>query len=145
MLSAGSAAGRAAGFPARSPLEEAYPVGVTLPRAAASTVDSRFVVRHLHEAKRLGPYPFLSAAATAGNMGAQSYRNGKAYFLDPKTREISDHDPGWAAMWERTSRAGAEPRHVPGWEAGDRGSKIEALEQMRLGGPWVDGKPPEVN
>ena len=88
--------------------------------------------------------PDLGAAAvTLVNLGAQSYRNGKAYFLNPQTREITDRDPGWAQRWEQMSKARAEPFHVPGWEAGDRGSALETLEQMELGGPWVDGRPPE--
>ena len=68
-----------------------------------------------------------AAAVTAVNMGARSYREGKAFFLNTDTREISDRDPGWAARWEQMSRDGAQPFHVPGWEGGDKGSTIETL------------------
>jgi hypothetical protein len=88
--------------------------------------------------------PDLGAAAvTTVNLGARSYREGKVQFLNPETREISTVDPGWSKKWEEMSRAGAEPNHVPGWRAGDRGSRLETLEHMRLGGPWVNGKAPE--
>ncbi|MCB9385025.1 MAG: Gfo/Idh/MocA family oxidoreductase [Bryobacterales bacterium] len=88
--------------------------------------------------------PDLGAAAvTTVNLGARSYREGKVQFLNTETREISTTDPGWAAKWEKMSRAGAAPNHVPGWRAGESGSRLDTLEHMRLGGPWVDGKAPE--
>ena len=88
--------------------------------------------------------PELGAAAVATvNLGARSYKEGKAFFLDPATRIATDRDPGWAKKWERMSHSGSRPNHVPGWSAGDRGSTLETLDHMRLGGPWVDGKAPE--
>jgi predicted dehydrogenase len=88
--------------------------------------------------------PDLGAAAVATvNLGARSYREGKAFFLDPDTRRISDTDPGWARQWEQMSKQRAKPRHVPGWEAGDKGSLLASPEYMRLAGPWIGGKPPE--
>ena len=88
--------------------------------------------------------PDLGAAAvTTVNLGARSYREGNVQFLNPETREISTVDPGWSEKWEKMSRAGAAPNHVPGWRAGERGSRLETLDHMRLGGPWIDGKAPE--
>ena len=87
--------------------------------------------------------PDLGAAAiSVVILGAQSYRNGVVYFVDPETREISTTDPGWAAKWEQMSVAGAKPNHIPGWKAGDFGSLQKAPEYMKLGGPWEDGKDP---
>lgn len=87
--------------------------------------------------------PDLGAAAIAVViLGAQSYRNGEVYFVDPNTREISTKDPGWADKWEKLSQQRAKPRHIPGWEAGDFGSTLKEPEYMNLGGPWVDGKDP---
>ena len=87
--------------------------------------------------------PDLGAAAIAVvTLGAQSYRDGKIFFLDPETRAISNDDPGWAKKWEQLSASRSEPRHIPGWRAGDYGSKLTEPEYMNLGGPWIDGKDP---
>lgn len=86
--------------------------------------------------------PDLGAAAmSVVNLGAQSYRQGKVFFVD-EDRNISDQDPGWAAKWEARSAAGGPAVHIPGWKAGDYGSKQTDPEYMNLGGPWVDGKEP---
>ena len=86
--------------------------------------------------------PDLGAAAMAVvNLGAQSYRKGKVFFLD-ENRSISTEDPGWAKQWEELSKARAEPKHIPGWTAGDYGSEQNDPDWMELGGPWVDGKDP---
>ncbi|GAA5510738.1 Gfo/Idh/MocA family oxidoreductase [Novipirellula caenicola] len=87
--------------------------------------------------------PDLGAAAIAVvNLGAESYRQGKVFFVDPETREISTTDPGWAKKWEQLSEARANPKHIPGWNAGDFGSKLVEPEYMNLAGPWIDGKDP---
>ncbi len=87
--------------------------------------------------------PDLGAAAMAVvNLGAQSYRKGKVFFVDADKREISTEDPGWAAKWEKLSLARAEPRHIPGWTAGDFGSTLVEPDYMKFGGPWTDGKDP---
>ncbi len=87
--------------------------------------------------------PDLGAAAMAVvNLGAQSYRQGKVFFLDAKKREISTDDPGWARNWESMSAARAEPHHIAGWKAGDYGSTLVDPEYMKYGGPWIDGKDP---
>ena len=87
--------------------------------------------------------PDLGAAAIAVvNLGAKSYREGKVFFLDTEKREISTDDPGWASKWEKLSAARGDARHIPGWTAGDFGSKLVEPEYMNLGGPWRDGKDP---
>lgn len=87
--------------------------------------------------------PDLGAAAIAVViLGAQSYRNGEVYFINPETREISTKDPGWAKQWETLSAARANPKHIPGWKAGDFGSTLNDPEYMKYAGPWVDGKDP---
>ena len=86
--------------------------------------------------------PDLGAAAMAVvNLGAQSYRKGKVFFLG-EDRSISTEDPGWAKQWEDLSKARSEAKHIPGWTAGDYGSKLIAPDWMELGGPWIDGKDP---
>ena len=88
--------------------------------------------------------PHLGAAAiTTVILGAKSYREGKAYFIDPKTLAISDSDPGWAKGWEQISHDRGQPRHIPGWNAGEHGSTLEEPDYMKLAGPWIDGQPPE--
>ncbi|SMP69379.1 Predicted dehydrogenase [Neorhodopirellula lusitana] len=87
--------------------------------------------------------PDLGAAAIAVvNLGAQSYRNGKVYFLEDGSRQISTEDPGWAKKWEDLSVAGGPAKHIPGWKAGDYGSTQDAPEHMKFAGPWIDGKDP---
>ncbi len=87
--------------------------------------------------------PDLGAAAMAVvNLGAQSYRQGKVYFVDGEKREISTNDPGWAKKWEDLSSARGEPKHIPGWTAGDFGSKLIDPSYMEFAGPWIDGKDP---
>ncbi|QDT09596.1 Gfo/Idh/MocA family protein [Planctomycetes bacterium K23_9] len=90
--------------------------------------------------------PDLGAAAIAVViLGAQSYRNGEVYFINQETREISTKDPGWAKQWEDLSEKRADVRHIPGWKAGDFGSKLIEPEYMDLAGPWVDGKDPSAS
>ena len=86
--------------------------------------------------------PDLGAAAMAVvNLGAQSYRQGKVFFVD-EDRTISNEDPGWSDAWEQRSLAGGPVPHIPGWNAGDYGSTLDEPEYMRYGGPWIDGKDP---
>ena len=87
--------------------------------------------------------PDLGAAAMAVvNLGAQSYRKGEVFFVDPPSRQISTTDPGWAEKWERKSAAREAPNHIPGWNAGDFGSRLDEPEYMKEAGPWVDGTDP---
>jgi len=89
--------------------------------------------------------PDLGAAAmSVVNLGAQSYREGKVFFVDDE-HQISTEDPGWAAKWEARSAAGGPVAHIPGWNAGDYGSKQNSPEHMKYGGPWVDGRDPAAS
>ncbi|MEM6979564.1 MAG: Gfo/Idh/MocA family oxidoreductase [Planctomycetota bacterium] len=86
--------------------------------------------------------PDLGAAAMAVvNLGAQSYRAGKVFFVD-QDRQILTTDPGWAAKWEQRSAQGGPAVHIPGWDAGDYGSDQRDPDYMKLGGPWIDGREP---
>ncbi|MEZ6138662.1 MAG: Gfo/Idh/MocA family oxidoreductase [Pirellulaceae bacterium] len=88
--------------------------------------------------------PELGAAAlTTVILGARSYREGKAFFVDQDTLEVREADASWAKQWEQRSHERGSPNHIPGWEAGDRGSVLEEPDHMKLAGPWIDGKPPE--
>ena len=90
--------------------------------------------------------PDLGAAAiVVVNLGARSYREGKVFHFDPESMKVSDGDGSWAAKWEKMSMSSAKPNHIPGWTAGDSGSTLEEPDYMKLGGPWVGGKPPEGN
>ncbi len=88
--------------------------------------------------------PDLGAAAIAVvNLGARSYREGKAFQFDTDRMKVSEADSSWASRWEKMSQDRAKPRHIPGWQAGDHGSLLEEPDYMKLAGPWIDGKPPE--
>ena len=87
--------------------------------------------------------PELGAAAIMiVNLAVRSYREGKVFHVD-RGGNVSDGNPSWAERWEKLSKAHAEPRHVPGWHAGDAGSVLHPPEYQKLAGPWIDGKPPE--
>lgn len=92
--------------------------------------------------------PDLGAAAvTTVILGAQSYRNGMCYYFDRETGPVNAfeaHQKGasWAQQWERMSANRDQPRHIPGWNAGDYGSTLEEPNYMQLAGPWKDGNPP---
>jgi predicted dehydrogenase len=87
--------------------------------------------------------PDLGAAAIVlVNMGAQSYREGKALFWDADNRRVTEADASWAAGWEKMSKNRDKPRHIPGWKAGDTGSLLVEPDYMKLAGPWIDGKDP---
>ena len=57
---------------------------------------------------------------------------------------VREGDSSWASNWEKISIARGKPKHIPGWNAGDRGSVLEEPDYMKLAGPWIDGKPPEA-
>jgi predicted dehydrogenase len=85
--------------------------------------------------------PDLGAAAIViVNLGANSYRQGKAFFF--KNGKVMDADPSWAQQWEKMSKERAKPRQVPGWKGGNTGSLLQPPEYMSLAGPWIDGKDP---
>src|SRR5262249_30596204 len=64
------------------------------------------------------------AAITTVNLGAQSYREGKAYYFDKATGEVCHADGAWAARWEERSHLRGKPNQVIGWKAGDEGSLL---------------------
>ena len=37
------------------------------------------------------------------------------------------------------------PKHMPGWKAGDTGSKLYPREYQKLAGPWINGEDPAGN
>jgi predicted dehydrogenase len=85
------------------------------------------------------------AAITTVNLGVRSYREGKAYFFDKATGEVSDADRSWAARWEERSQLRGKPNQVIGWKAGDEGSLLHLPGYQKLEGDWVDGKDPAAS
>ena len=87
--------------------------------------------------------PELGAAAmVVVKLGAMSYRTGKAYHFDKETMTVKTGDESWAKQWEEISYAGGPARHVPGWTAGDTGSKLIPQDYQKLAGPWKGGVDP---
>jgi predicted dehydrogenase len=87
--------------------------------------------------------PELGAAAmTIVKLGARSYREGKVFHFDSDTMTYSDGNNSWAKGWEDMSHAGAKPKHVPGWHAGDKGSLLVPKPYQKLAGPWTGGIDP---
>jgi predicted dehydrogenase len=87
--------------------------------------------------------PDLGAAAVVTViLGAMSYRNGKVYHFDQATGTYKDGDDSWSKKWEALSDARGNPTQVPGWKAGDKGSKLVPPEYMNLAGPWKNGVDP---
>jgi predicted dehydrogenase len=83
-----------------------------------------------------------TAAMVIVKLGAESYRQGKAYHFDRETMTASDANSSWAAGWEKMSHERAKPKHVPGWSAGDKGSVLFPRPYQRLEGPWINGVDP---
>ena len=78
-------------------------------------------------------------------LGSLSYREGKAFQFDRETMSFREADTSWAKGWEKMSHNGESPRHVPGWNAGDTGSKLYPREYQKLAGPWINGQDPAGN
>ena len=90
--------------------------------------------------------PDLGAAAvTTVILGAMSYRNGKVYHFDAERGRYTDGSPAWADRWEALSKHRGQPRHVPGWQAGETGSELKPKPYQSLAGPWIDGKDPAIS
>ena len=89
--------------------------------------DTRALWEHFLECIRsrnpetLCPAELGYAAITTVNLGVQSYREGKAYYFDKETGQVSDADGAWAARWEERSKLRGKPNQVIGWKAGDDG------------------------
>lgn len=82
------------------------------------------------------------AAIATVNLGVQSYREGKALFLDKKSGNVTEADESWAKKWEKVSHERGKPVHIQGWHAGDEGSLLSPPDYMKLEGDWIDGKDP---
>lgn len=82
------------------------------------------------------------AAIATVNLGVDSYRYGKAYYLDPVTGKQSEADASWAKKWEKVSHERGKPEQVIGWHAGLEGSTLTPPKYQKLEGDWVDGKDP---
>ncbi|HEX3656705.1 MAG TPA: Gfo/Idh/MocA family oxidoreductase [Pirellulales bacterium] len=88
--------------------------------------------------------PDLGAAAIVTvTLGSRSYREGKVFHFDTDSHKVREGDASWAQGWEKMSKAGAKPHHVPGWKAGETGSLLESPPWMKLAGPWKNGNPPQ--
>ena len=75
-------------------------------------------------------------------LGSLSYREGKVFHFDRETMTVKDADSSWAKGWEKMSHNGESPKHVPGWKAGDTGSKLYPRGYQKLAGPWINGQDP---
>ena len=90
--------------------------------------------------------PELGAAAiTLVNMGARSYREGRAFFFDKEGRKVTNADASWARQWEQRSHERGKPNHVAGWKAGDTGSLLTPKPYQALEGPWINGQDPAAD
>ena len=88
--------------------------------------------------------PDLGAAAVVTiEMGKNSYRHDKVYYFDPESARSVRRRRFLVPAMGGDVQAHATPHHVPGWRAGDYGSKLQPPEYMKLSGPWIDGRPPE--
>lgn len=87
--------------------------------------------------------PELGAAAMViVKLGSESYRQGKVFQFDPVAMKILDGSPEWAQRWEKMSENRASPKHVAGWNAGDKGSILFPPDYQSLEGPWINGADP---
>jgi predicted dehydrogenase len=87
--------------------------------------------------------PELGAAAMViVKLGSKSYREGKAFHFDGEKLAVSNGDTGWADRWEKMSKERSAAKHIPGWAAGDEGSKLHPREYQKLAGPWINGVDP---
>lgn len=87
--------------------------------------------------------PELGAAAmVVVKLGAKSYREGRVFHFDPESLTISDGSTAWATQWEQMSQDRDKPRHIPGWQAGNKGSELVSPDYQTLAGPWKNGVDP---
>ncbi len=78
-------------------------------------------------------------------LGSKSYREGKAYHFDGEKLAVSNGDTSWAERWEKMSKEHAPAKQIPGWTAGDEGSKLYPREYQKLAGPWINGVDPAAS
>ena len=91
------------------------------------------------------PADLGAAAIVTVILGTRSYHEGKIFHFDPDTLTIHDGDSNWAKAGEAQSAARQKPNYIAGWSAGDHGSVLEEPDHMKLAGPWIDGKEPQVH
>jgi predicted dehydrogenase len=110
--------------------------------------DTRALWDHFMECVRsrnpetLCPASLGYAAIATVNLGVDSYRNGKAYFLNRDTGAITEADGSWAARWEERSKLRGKPNQVMGWKADAlEGSTLTAPDYQKLEGDWINGDP----
>jgi len=82
------------------------------------------------------------AAIATVNLGVKSYREGKAYYFDKATGQITDADTSWAKRWEKVSADRGKSQQVIGWHADNTGSFLEPPAYQKLEGDWVNGQEP---
>ncbi len=113
--------------------------------------DTRALWEHFLECIRsrnpetLCPADLGYAAISTVNLGVQSYREGKAYYMNKDTGEVSEADRTWAAQWEKRSHERGKPNQVMGWKAGEEGSLMGAYDYQKLEGDWVGGNDPAAS
>ncbi len=113
--------------------------------------DTRALWDHFLECTRsrnpetLCPADLGYAAITTVNLGVRSYREGKAFYFDKETGEVTDADRAWSARWEERSKLRGTPNQVANWKAGTTGSLLKSPEYQKLEGDWVDGKDPAAS
>lgn len=110
--------------------------------------DTRALWDHFMECVRsrnpetLCPADLGYAAIATVNMGVDSYREGKAYYFDQVTGEVTQADRLWSKRWEKRSKDRGTPNQVMGWKAGTTGSLLEPPAYQKLEGDWVGGRDP---
>ncbi len=110
--------------------------------------DTRALWTHFLECVRsrnpetLCPADLGYAAISTVNLGVDSYRQGKAYYFDQATGQVSEADSTWAAQWEKRSQDRGKPNQVIGWHAGDEGSTLTPKDYQALEGDWINGNDP---
>ena len=72
----------------------------------------------------------------------KSYREGKAYYFDKETGEVSDADTAWADRWEEREQAPRQAQPGHRLEGRRRGLAAHLPDYQKLEGDWVDGKDP---
>jgi hypothetical protein len=85
------------------------------------------------------------AAIATVNLGVQSYRDGKAYFFEKETGQVTPADESWAKKWEKIGHQRGKPAQVAGWKAGEEGSLLHLPDYQKLEGDWIDGKDPAAS
>jgi predicted dehydrogenase len=138
---------RGSGLPARlgdRPIAPAEVVAIERPRNETEALWVNFLdAVRARNRQTLSPPELGAAALTTVAMGMLSYRDGQTLFWDRDKHAIVPADGSWATRWEKRSHGRGAPNQVAGWQAGDKGSSVDAPDYMKLAGPWNAGKGPE--